>query len=274
VRALPAAVLLAAWAATPARAWCNDGHRVVGYLAEERLTPAALAVVRQLLGPAAHLSDYDVASWADDVKQSRPETRPWHYVNIPLEAAGYDAARDCAHGDCVVTRVEMLARLAGDRGKSDAERGEALRFLVHLVADLHQPLHCAERANRAGVRDKGGNLRTVLVPGQDAPTNLHAVWDTSLVMEAEGVEDAITYAQRLGRSIRPDDARRWEKGTVTSWADEAHRVAADAVYRGVNADGPARELSAEYRAAGVRVVDEQLRRAGVRLAAILNRSLE
>jgi len=272
MRALVAAVLLLL-SVTPARAWCDDGHRVVGWIAEERLTPAARAAVGKLLGPGVRLSDYDVASWADDVKYRRPETGPWHYVNIPLEAAGYRADRDCPRGDCVIARIEALTRVAGDSARPLDERSEALRFVVHLVADLHQPLHCAERTNAAGVKDRGGNLRTVLYPRQVPATNLHAVWDTSLVLEAEGVDDVVTYAMRLGQSIRREDAERWRRGTVTSWAEEAHRLA-ERAYRGVDPDEAAVVLPPDYVATSLRIVDEQLSRAGVRLAALLNAALQ
>jgi hypothetical protein len=86
-----------------------------------------------------------VSTWADEIRPQRPETRPWHYVNIPVQPPagtpdGYDAVRDCPHDDCVVAKIEGFGRVLADRQAPERQRLEALKYLIHFVADVHQPL--------------------------------------------------------------------------------------------------------------------------------------
>ncbi len=136
-------VLVLAGTAGTAGAWGDEGHRVVARLAEARLTPAARAGVANLLDPGETLADASL--WADKVKYtSRPETRPWHFVDIPRQMTSYDATRDCSDpnpGDCIVVQTEQARQTLANPGAMN--RADALRFVVHFLGDLHQPLHCA-----------------------------------------------------------------------------------------------------------------------------------
>jgi hypothetical protein len=266
---LPAAALATAvlFVAQPAFAWGDKGHRVVAMVAEARLTPDARETVRSLVGSPKLR---DVAGWADDIRRDRPETAPWHYVDIPLDRADYDPARDCMRprkGDCVVGAVERFQRVLADAGRSRSERAEALRFVTHFVADLHQPLHCADN------HDRGGNdvpvvfFDAVLNPFSGKPWNLHAVWDAGLI-ERRGLS-ASESARRLGRQIGRHAVAEIERGTVADWALEAHRAAVETSYR----LPPDRALGDEYAAMALPVVDEMLAKAGVRLAKVLNDAL-
>jgi hypothetical protein len=121
--------------------WGGEGHRIVANIAEARLTPAAKAQILLLLD-GAHLAD--VASWADEVRRDRPGTSNGHYVDIPYEASSYDASRDCKptdRGDCGIAEIDRAERVLSYTSQSKAARVEALKFLVHFVGDLHQPLH-------------------------------------------------------------------------------------------------------------------------------------
>ena len=139
-------------------------------IAADQLTPAAKLQVQQLLGTDdAATVMMDVSTWADEIRLQRPNTAPWHFVNIPVGAAGYNRARNCPHDDCVVAQIERDARIVDDRQLAAPIRAEALRFLIHLVGDLHQPLHAADNG------DRGGNQVHVLSRRRN--TNLHAVWD-------------------------------------------------------------------------------------------------
>jgi hypothetical protein len=115
-----------------------------------------------------HLAD--VSTWADDVRRDHPETSRWHYVDIPYVATNYDPARDCQatdHGDCVIAEIARAERVLGDTSKSKAGRAEALKFLVHFVGDMHQPLHSIERKDPVtGHGDAGGNGVHVTFFGQ------------------------------------------------------------------------------------------------------------
>lgn len=250
-----------------ASAWGGKGHRVVAMVAEARLTPDAREAVRSLIGPSRLR---DVAGWADDIRRDRPETAPWHYVDIPLDRADYDPARDCVHprkGDCVVGALERFQRVLADARQSRAERAEALRFITHFVADLHQPLHCADN------RDRGGNDVDVVFFGEvlnrfsGKPWNLHAVWDTGLI-ERRGLSVS-EYARRLARQLGRDSASDIERGTVLDWVIESHRAAVETGYR----LPPDRSLGEDYAKRVLPLVDEMLAKAGVRLAKLLNDAL-
>ena len=158
---------------TPAWSWGRAAHELVARVAEERLTPAAHEQVRVLLHGAALAA---VADWADVIRDQRPETKRWHFVDIPRQHRRYDAQHDCRlkrTGDCAIAAIARMQRVLADRHAAAEARTEALKFLVHLVADLHQPMHCIDD------HDGGGNDVRVRFFGK--PTNLHAVWDRELV---------------------------------------------------------------------------------------------
>jgi hypothetical protein len=236
--------------------WYDEGHRLVARLAEARLTPRAAEAVRQLLGGE---SLADAALWADRVRAERPETRPLHYVNIPLGAPAYDPARDCPGGRCIIAAIERHRLTLADARASPTARAEALRFLAHFIGDLHQPLHVANDD------DRGGNDRPVRFLG--APKNLHEVWDGEL-MEASGLDEAAYYVhlRHLTDSLDPSALAR---GTVVDWAMEGHRLAALHAYR-LAGDGT---IDQAYAEANLPVVDRALAAAGVRLARVLNEAL-
>jgi len=259
------AVALSLVAAARADAWSTPGHRVVGAIAEERLSPAARALVREILG-ATPMSAPDVAGWAD--AQRDPATKPWHYVNIPLSAPGYDAARDCPRGECVVAAIARAERRLR-AGGSAMERADALRWLLHLVADVHQPLHAGDR------RDRGGNdLLVRRTRGRGQPSNLHHVWDFDVVGPALHGRDAAAAGRDLARAIPAREAEAWARDLDPgAWATESHEVARR-IYAEVDAlprEGAIVVLPRQYARAQRAVVEAQLEKAGVRLAALLDR---
>src|SRR5262249_18312362 len=140
-------------------AWGPEGHRVVAELARERLQGAARRQIRELLGNDDLAA---ISTWADKIRNERPETSGWHFVDIPWNAGSFSSGRDCYrpdshhpssredHHNCVVDRIEIFRRVLADHHASRAAREEALKFLVHFVADLHQPLHAIGEA-------RGGN---------------------------------------------------------------------------------------------------------------------
>ena len=142
-----------------ALAWGPEGHAIIAEIAEARLEPAARTQVAQLLSLEDHQHLDEVASWPDAVRPRRPETAPWHFVDIPLTATAYDANRDCVGGDCVVAQIQRFAAVLGDRNAAPQDRLEALKFLVHFVGDIHQPLHCeTDLTNFPPPQgDRGGN---------------------------------------------------------------------------------------------------------------------
>src|SRR5437763_7905713 len=130
-----------AFAPLGAGAWGPEGHAIIAEIAELRLEPLVRSQVVQLLRLEGLRHLDQVASWPDAVRPSRPETAPWHFVDIPLTAPAYDAARDCVGGNCVVFQIQRFASILGDRTALPQARLEALKFLVHFAGDIHQPLH-------------------------------------------------------------------------------------------------------------------------------------
>jgi hypothetical protein len=146
------ALAISALAPSTIFAWGNEGRQVIALIAADRLTPAAQSEVAELLGGDARDSMESVSIWADYIRLTRPETAPWHYVNIEIAASGYSAAIDCPADNCVVAQVLKAARIVADHQLLQPVRAEALRFLIHFVGDLHQPLHCADNRDRGGTK--------------------------------------------------------------------------------------------------------------------------
>ncbi|HET7084403.1 MAG TPA: S1/P1 nuclease [Rhizomicrobium sp.] len=241
----------------PASAWGPEGHEIVALIALKELTPNARAQVARLLGsPEMMVHD---SSWADEIRDRRPETARWHYVDIPLGASGYDARRDCPRQDCVVAQIENDFHVLGDSRLNDGVRAEALRFLIHFVADVHQPLH-AENND-----DKGGNQVRIYL-GRER-TTLHRLWDGDVV-EALGV-DAGVIADGILRGVSPNQRKAWAAGTPAGWADESHAWARDQIYPPLMGRHELR-LPRDYPRGEAAIARRQLAKAGVRLAWLLN----
>ena len=247
-----------------ARAWGTEGHQIVAILAQKHLSPEAAAVVKDLLGPAQLV---DVALWADAIKATaRVETRPWHYVSIPDPSPAFDDARDCPRRACVVDKIVDFTAVLKDRRAAREQRIEALKFLIHYVADLHQPLHCEDHG------DHQSHAISVSYP-KLGHTDFHVVWDTGVVQTDMGARDVATYAAQLDVQAIPHRAA-WSTGTPAEWATEAHRIAQELYAElGHPASGAALALTADYGVTHSAILEQQLERAGVRLAAILNDAL-
>ncbi len=241
------------------RRWGPMGHRIVARVAAARLTRGAAAEVARLLDGGSLAS---VASWADSVRTRRPETGPWHYVDIPTWEQRYDPIRDCKGGQCVIAALEAKLAILADRKRSKEERGDALRFVVHFVGDMHQPLHAGERA------DKGGNDVKLSYEGRQ--TNLHALWDSGLLNATLESEEAFVSAITERLENRGDLAIV-TSGSITDWAIESHDVARDVVYAFLPAS---LAVDHSYLTAVRPVLEDRLLRGGVRLAALLNRALD
>jgi hypothetical protein len=278
-------VLLVFTVATrPSRAWWEDGHNIVAGIAESHLSQKARAGIKQLIGDRS-IADGRIAVWADFIKGNRafktvyPNNDKWHYVDIPFEAERFVAERDCKNGDCIISAISRFRAVLADGSADKTKRKEALMFLVHFVGDLHQPLHCAERNH-----DQGGNLLRVTYLGKEQDDNqkqynLHRVWDDNLVREGKGDLKLSDYIRRLDAAIVAEEARQWQKNDVASWAWEGHQIAVASTYR--QADGKTElprqgpvKLDEAYVSKNKTIVKNQLQKAGIRLAFVLNRAFD
>jgi hypothetical protein len=211
------------------------------------------------------LSDHDVAVWADDIRDRR--TGPWHYVNVPFSAEGYVPSRDCLATGCAVSALEAATRVLRD-GDSARDLADSLRWIVHLVADLHQPMHAGEG------RDRGGNDTEVRLGRRRQPINFHRLWDAEVVEPLLARSDPLRAAHALGQAVTPADATAWSAvPSPAAWASESHLLAR-ALYGELATfpfDGRFILLPRDYPESQRARTATALSKAGVRLAALLDR---
>ncbi len=246
-------VAIATLAPSQALAWGKEGHRVIGAIAQQHLDARAEAGVRQILGTETLA---EASTWPDFMRSDPSEfwqktASPWHYVTVP-KGKTYAEVGAPPEGDAV-TALKRFAATVRDPRASLADKQLALRFIVHIVGDLHQPLHAGNGA------DKGGNDVRVTFFGRS--TNLHAVWDSSLVEDEE-----LSYSELtawLSARITPEQLTTWSTPDPLVWIGESASIR-DTIYP----QGTA--LSYDYVFASKAVVEQRLSQGGIRLAAYLN----
>jgi hypothetical protein len=251
------ACLLIAAASPSALAWGGLGHRLVGSHAESRLSPTARSEVDRLLAGEKDPTLAGVSTWADalrDDPENKRLTASWHYINFERGQCRYDVASQCADGDCIVAVIERFQKVLADRSRPQHERSEALKFLVHLVADVHQPLHAGY------FDDRGGNRFQISY--QREGWNLHSVWDT-LILKSGGLDEEGYLA-----SIQTRLSGAPAQGTPASWAEESCRLVQNPDFY-----PPRHKISGAYLDAKRPLAEAQLARAGERLAGLLNETL-
>lgn len=262
-RLVLASLLLCAWPGS-LPAFGPLGHELVAALAEARLSDPARAEIRRLLAADRDLPS--VSTWADELRERDPErgraTARWHFVNIPREAGcRFDRKRDCPEGQCIVAALKRQARILADRAASPAARAEALKWVVHLVADIHQPLHAGYP------EDRGGNLFQVHYLGRGS--NLHALWDSGL-FESRRLDAPDYLAELEARAAKmPAKVVRWSDEAPRRWAEESCALIESL---GLYPARPGR-LPREYIPRLRPHAEERLILAGLRLAALLEAAL-
>jgi hypothetical protein len=252
--------------ALPAFSWGTEGHSLIARIAWVQLTPAVQAKVSAILGPGVTLQS--IASWADNVRNQRKETGPWHYIDIPIDKPHLDMARDCPKGDCVLAKIEGFQKTLKDPATPPEQRKEALEFLVHFVGDMHQPLHCADNA------DQGGNKVIVKFGDHpsDRPYNLHSLWDSGLLGKMGKEDDLFNVYSK--DAIR--HSGKWARGTVEDWAEQNHKVAQKITYGKLPKEpaGTPEPIEIAYEKKADPVIQVQIEKAGDRLARVLNEALQ
>jgi hypothetical protein len=275
MRTFSVACLFVTISGTTALGWGQEGHAIVAEIAQRRLNDTARAAISTIMtniSPAlkqASLASF--ASWADDYRPLHHETTNWHFVDIPLKEEVYDPTRECKpddpNGDCIIAELE---RLKNDvRCKTGEEQFNALKFAVHFVGDIQQPLHTV-------LDEVGGNnifvevqIKGLVCTGSCVPTTdfakFHAVWDTTLIQKT--VFAWGSYVERLEAGwLKSSEALGADGGTPTSWALEAHK-AAQVVWSAKPANNI---LNDSYYQAALPILDRQLAVGGLRLARFLN----
>jgi nuclease S1 len=244
-------------ASSSALAWGPEGHRDIAVIAEKNLKPETLAAIKAMFGPYDTLAS--MSTWADDVREEHPETGPWHYIDIPLMASSIDMNRDCPQGNCVTAKIHEFEAVVKNKFADPGTRRDALKFLIHFIGDLHQPLHCEDN------NDKGGNMVQVIFYGQ--PMNLHALWDSGILRREKLY--GLRLAAELNSRITPAEKTAWARGGVEDWAMEGHALAVQVAYGKLSHEATP-ILGDDYFNAALPVVELQIEKAGIRLANILN----
>lgn len=248
VSAALTAAALSLVSVAPASAWGVEGHGIVGSVASARLSPAATAEVAKLLQGESNPTLAGVASWADEYRSSPAgaATAPWHFVDIAENGCVYAPAINGVGGANVIEAIRNQTAILADKSKPSDQRRDALKFVVHFVGDIEQPMHTGY------ARDRGGNSTKVTYNGK--ATNLHAVWDSGLLDGGTAARVDAQAAPQLG-STDP-----------VEWAQESCRIAV-AAYPSGSVIGDA--YTARYRP----IAEAQLRLAGERLARLLTDTL-
>jgi hypothetical protein len=250
-------------------AWGPRGHRIAARIAQAHLRESSRLQIQALLGSDDLAA---VSTWADEIRKQRPETAGWHFVDIPLNAGGFSEERDCnrpekkhrvmAPHNCVVDRIVLFKQILKNSNTSRQDRIEALKFLVHLVADVHQPMHAIGEAHA------GNDIRIIEFGSTgcgDRPCNLHFLWDTDLIEHTPRSEKK--WVAHLENLISREHLQRRGNGTPEAWADESFHLAQRVWLN----DGSSVEDS--YYTANIGALDNRLALAGLRLAALLNEAL-
>jgi nuclease S1 len=238
--------------------WGDKGHRIVASLADQQLKDSAREEVRKLLPAGTTLAD--AAVWPDKEGRRITELDRLHHVSIPDEAAGYDQERDCKARNCMVEALNWFTAVIADVRAPINIRLIALRYIAHLVGDMHQPLHAGRREDRNGT--------DIIVNYRAQTNNLHLFWDINLVEMEEGSPEEI--AKRLEQSITGKQRTEWQSGGPKTWTDESFRLSRLYTYE----LGEFMDLSDEYVAIGLTIVRRRLVQAGVRLGWLLNNTFK
>ncbi|MFI0846463.1 S1/P1 nuclease [Mesorhizobium sp. IMUNJ 23232] len=260
MKAILFALLIVAGASSQAFAWGRAGHAIVAEIAERHLSPESRAEVDALLATEGAKSMADVSLWADLIKALRIPDQPSHVVRLPLDHSGYDAATVCKTGRCIVAAIDRYTAVLADRSNPATARVTALKYLIHLVGDLHQPLHTSA--------DTGATA--VVLDG--SVTRLHDVWDDAII-ESRGKD-----WQTLAVAVEADAIVPDTSSTPADSALEGRDIARDTIFADPRLETRRRDvlpwLPKTYLDDNWPIVRKRLKQGGYRLAALLNRALD
>ncbi|GES65978.1 S1/P1 nuclease [Aspergillus terreus] len=244
-----------------ALAWGDVGHRTVAYVAENYLTEDGSRFIDNLLPFSKNFDISDAATWADEQKRRYPKTKPWHYVDIeddPVHQKCDISSMDCPKGDCIVSAMEAMTSQVRE---DSFNRTEAVLFLVHFFGDLHMPLHVEGFC-------RGGNDIDVSFNGRN--DNLHSIWDTDMPHKINGIKHSLKHNDEKTASLK------WAKDLIQK---NLHRPATVTECNDVTlpqkcfkqwATESNHLNSGDYYEDAVPVIEEQIFKAGVRLATWIN----
>jgi hypothetical protein len=232
--------------------WGYKGHRAVATIAQKHLTSnTAYCVSAYLKGE----SMADVATWADENRDNA--TAPWHYLNLPLNLTHEQFVKLVGQSDNnVYTAILKTEAGLKDKGLTPAQKNEALKYLIHLIGDAHQPMHISRK------EDKGGN--TIQVRFDYKGTNLHSLWDSKLI-DHEGLNEADIAKQY--DVATPAQIKQWQSDSPMEWIWESYQISSE-LYAQVK---PGKDIDEAYCQKYIPVIHKRIGQAGIRLAGELNK---
>lgn len=265
-------------------AWIDAGHMVVALIAHDRLNHKVQLEVDRLIkiGGTNKTRDFVTAScWADDTKTRT--TGPWHYVDFHFRSDGQPTSNK-PDAENVLWAIEKFKAILADRSKPDEERADALRYLIHLVGDIHQPLHATARdSDENPDGDAGGNRFHLVAPSiyknlPRPPSNLHALWDFGAgvfvpikrPISVEGNKQLKTWATSITKAFPFKKLPEASDAKPMDWALESWEIAKKDVYSTPENAEP----SPKYLATSQIIAKRRIALAGYRLANLLNETLK
>lgn len=237
-------------------AWGMTGHRVVGEIADHYLKAKTRKAIKRILGYESLAMS---ANWGDFIKSDSAFNHlyNWHFVNLPagLDYNGVSAVLDAEQEPNVYNKILAMSALLKEGNASLTEKQLALRMLVHMIGDLHQPMHTARKD------DLGGNRVSVLWFNQKS--NLHRVWDDQLISSQDLSFSEYTKAINF---VEKDQLRAWQNTSLKQVVFESYTIC-NAIYAQTPANG---NLSYRYIYDWLGIANQQMLKGGVRLAQTLN----
>lgn len=253
-----------------AHGWGEDGHKISAMIAYDLLSAQAKAGVDETLGEGKFLA---ASIWADRTLGQRPWTESWHVVGVEHYSEAIDPERDCQDGKCVIDKIRDQSAFLKSGSGSAKEQEQALKYLIHFVADVHQPLHAGFAQDNGGDEIKGKLYGRMT-------RSLHHIWDVGFINRELYLNDLSRkdYAGRLKSEITGADKENWADGNAMSWAGESYQLAMNNAYRnaddtGLGYDSWIRrnfDIRDEYYNRNLPVVETRLKQAAVRLANLLD----
>lgn len=256
----PLFVFTALLFATSCFSWGLTGHRVVAEIAEQHLSKKARKELKKIIGKET-LALW--SNWADFIKSDSTwnHASKWHYVDLPGHMSRENFITDLKKlpPKNLYTQIQEMQAQLKDKSLPIAQRRNALAFLVHLVGDLHQPLHVGRD------EDQGGNKIVVYWFGEK--TNLHTVWDSEFI---NSQQYSYTEYARLLNIASDNQVKVWQSSSLEDWFYESHEVS-DAIYDATPTES---KLSYKYNYQFQKVLNDQMLKGGVRLAKLINQAFE
>ena len=285
------------WRPPSARAWNSTGHMIIASLAYDQASAETREPWVALLKQHPAIKDWEqtfpkdepdlefgrylfmrASTWPDDIRKTgSPYDHPtWHYIDYPLEMPACPMEPAPANTEDILYALDRSEKILLDPAAAAVDRAASLSWIIHLVGDIQQPLHCVTLVNATYPKpdgDRGGNLFFISMAGN--PINLHSVWDSlagSMMDSQELIARARELERRFPRATLPELAQARDP---VAWSLEGRALAIDAVYRrgnlpgGPNANAPLPPLPSGYMAASRALADQRMAIGGYRLADLL-----